>query len=56
MMSVRMSAGLSRDLSPNILEDLGLSAAIRWLVEKSCKHSECWKVPLTYGVKRGRGP
>lgn len=30
---------LSRDLSPNILEDLGLSAAIRWLVEKSCKHS-----------------
>ena len=30
---------LSRDLSPSILEDLGLSAAIRWLVEKSCKHS-----------------
>ena len=30
---------LSRDLSPNILEDLGLSAAIRWLVEKPCKHS-----------------
>lgn len=30
---------LSRDLSPYILEDLGLSAAIRWLVEKSCKHS-----------------
>jgi PAS domain S-box-containing protein len=30
---------LSRDLSPYILEDLGLSAAIRWLVEKSCMHS-----------------
>ncbi len=29
---------LSRDLSPYILEDLGLSAAIRWLVKKSCKH------------------
>jgi PAS domain S-box-containing protein len=29
---------LSRDLSPYVLEDLGLSAAIRWLVEKSCKH------------------
>ncbi|UCF83583.1 MAG: PAS domain S-box protein [Desulfobacteraceae bacterium] len=29
---------LSRDLSPSILEDLGLSAAIRWLVEASTKH------------------
>ena len=29
---------LSRDLSPIILEDLGLSAAIRWLVEASTKH------------------
>ena len=29
---------LSRDLSPVILEDLGLSAAIRWLVEASTKH------------------
>ena len=29
---------LSRDLSPSILEDLGLSAAIRWLVETSTKH------------------
>ena len=29
---------LSRDLSPAILEDLGLSAAIRWLVEASTKH------------------
>lgn len=30
---------LSRDLSPSILEDLGLSAAIRWLVETFTKHS-----------------
>jgi len=30
---------LSRDLSPSILEDLGLSAAIRWLVETFMKHS-----------------
>jgi PAS domain S-box-containing protein len=30
---------LSRDLSPSILEDLGLSAAIRRLVETSTKHS-----------------
>jgi PAS domain S-box-containing protein len=30
---------LSRDLSPSILEDLGLSAAIRRLVETSGKHS-----------------
>jgi PAS domain S-box-containing protein len=29
---------LSRDLSPSILEDLGLSAAIRWLVDASAKH------------------
>jgi PAS domain S-box-containing protein len=29
---------LSRDLSPSILEDLGLSAAIRWLVDASTKH------------------
>ncbi|MGA1792172.1 MAG: PAS domain S-box protein [bacterium] len=29
---------LSRDLSPSILEDLGLSAAIRWLVEAFTKH------------------
>jgi len=31
---------LSRDLSPSILEDLGLSAAIRWLVETSTNHSD----------------
>ncbi len=30
---------LSRDLSPSILEDLGLSAAIRWLVEAFTKPS-----------------
>ncbi|MGA1869592.1 MAG: PAS domain S-box protein [bacterium] len=29
---------LSRDLSPSVLEDLGLSAAIRWLVEGFTKH------------------
>jgi len=29
---------LSRDLSPSILEDLGISAAIRWLVESFTKH------------------
>jgi len=29
---------LSRDLSPSILDDLGLSAAIRWLVDSSTKH------------------
>jgi signal transduction histidine kinase len=34
---------LSRDLSPSILENLGLSAAIRWLVDAFCKHTriEC---------------
>jgi PAS domain S-box-containing protein len=30
---------LSRDLSPSIMEDLGLSAAIRWLIETFTKHS-----------------
>ena len=29
---------LSRDLSPSILEDLGLSAAIKWLVDSFTKH------------------
>jgi len=31
---------LSRDLSPTMLEDLGLSAAIRWLVEASTKNCD----------------
>ena len=31
---------LSRDLSPSILEDLGLSAAVKRLVETSSKHSQ----------------
>jgi PAS domain S-box-containing protein len=31
---------LSRDLSPSVLEDLGLSSAIRWLVEAFTKHSQ----------------
>lgn len=30
---------LSRDLSPSILEDLGLTAALKWLVEDFAKHS-----------------
>lgn len=29
---------LSRNLSPAILEDLGLPAALRWLIEESAKH------------------
>ncbi len=29
---------LSRDLSPRIIEDLGLSSALRWLVECSARH------------------
>jgi signal transduction histidine kinase len=31
---------LSRDLRPSILEDLGLLAAIQWLVDTSTKHSD----------------
>ena len=31
---------LSRDLSPSILKDLGLKAAIRWLVDAFSKHSD----------------
>jgi PAS domain S-box-containing protein len=31
---------LSRDLSPSVLEDLGLSSAIQWLVEAFTKHSQ----------------
>jgi len=30
---------LSRDLSPSILEDLGLTAALRWLLQDFAKHS-----------------
>ena len=30
---------LSRDLSPSILEDLGLTAALKWLIEDFAKHS-----------------
>ncbi|MBU1904915.1 MAG: response regulator [Proteobacteria bacterium] len=30
---------LSRDLSPRIVEDLGLSSALRWLVENSSQHA-----------------
>ena len=30
---------LSRDLSPSILEDLGLTAALKWLLEDFAKHS-----------------
>jgi signal transduction histidine kinase len=30
---------LSRDLSPSILEDLGLTAALNWLIEDFAKHS-----------------
>jgi signal transduction histidine kinase len=30
---------LSRDLSPSILEDLGLTAALQWLIEDFAKHS-----------------
>jgi signal transduction histidine kinase len=29
---------LSRDLSPSILEDLGLSAALQWLVDDASQH------------------
>ena len=29
---------LSRDLSPRIIEDLGLSSALRWLAESSARH------------------
>jgi len=39
---------LSRDLSPFILEDLGLTAAIRWLVEAFTKHSNIeWLLDMT---------
>lgn len=30
---------LSRDLSPRIVEDLGLSSALRWLIENSSQHT-----------------
>ena len=31
---------LSRDLSPRIIEDLGLSSALRWLAESSARHMD----------------
>ena len=39
---------LSRDLSPSILEDLGLTAALRWLIQDFAKHSNIdlsFKIP-----------
>ena len=35
---------LSRDLSPSILEDLGLTAALRWMTEEFGKHNDPLKV------------
>lgn len=37
---------LSRDLSPSILEDLGLTAALRWLMEDFLKHQSNIKISL----------
>jgi PAS domain S-box-containing protein len=38
---------LSRDLSPSILEDLGLSSALRWLVEN---FREQYSIPVSFDV------
>ena len=37
---------LSRDLSPSILEDLGFSAALRWMVSEFLKHDHPMKISL----------
>jgi PAS domain S-box-containing protein len=37
---------LSRDLSPSILEDLGFSAALRWMVNEFMKHDHPLKISL----------
>jgi PAS domain S-box-containing protein len=37
---------LSRDLSPSILEDLGFSAALRWMVSEFLKHDHPLKISL----------
>jgi signal transduction histidine kinase len=37
---------LSRDLSPSILEDLGLTAALRWLMEDFAKHYDHIKISI----------
>jgi signal transduction histidine kinase len=39
---------LSRDLSPSILEDLGLSAAIEWLLSDFAKH---YKISTSYDIE-----
>jgi PAS domain S-box-containing protein len=38
---------LSRDLSPSILEDLGLSSALRWLVEN---FREQYSIPVSFDI------
>jgi PAS domain S-box-containing protein len=37
---------LSRDLSPSILEDLGLTAALRWMIEEFAKHNDPIKISM----------
>ncbi len=37
---------LSRDLSPSILEDLGLTAALRWMIEDFSKHNDPIEVTM----------
>jgi len=38
--TIEMVRRISRDLSPSILADLGLSAALRWLIRNFSKHSD----------------